>query len=133
MSEPVGQHLKSNLDDDVLVLTITETQIQDESVADALLEEALAAIAHFRAQKVVVDFQHLKYISSVAFRPLLSIRRQLLASGGRMLLCGLSKVIGDVFYTTRLVDPAGSFAAPFEMEANVTAAVARLRSNGERA
>jgi anti-sigma B factor antagonist len=127
MSQPEARHLRSAVEQDVLVLTLAVTEVQDEKLADALRQELLAAVGDRKGQKVVIDFRQVVYISSVAFRPLLSLRRHMQAIGGRMILCGLSKIIGDIFYTTRLVSPTGSFDAPFEMAADVPSAIAKLR------
>jgi anti-anti-sigma factor len=126
MTEPHYDHLKASVDQNVLVLTITEAKLQDEKLAAALGEELLKAVAQFAAHKVVVDMRHLKYISSVAFRPLLRLRGKLQETGGRLLLCGLTPVVGDIFYTTKMLNKSGVFEAPFQTEADVAAAVERL-------
>jgi anti-anti-sigma factor len=130
MTQTAYHHLQSRIEQGVLVLTVTAPTIQDEGLAEALREELLAAVAG--AAQVVIDFQHTKYLSSVAFRPLLSLRQRLRETGGRLILCGLSAAIGDVFYTTRLVDESGSFSAPFQLEPDVAAAVARLNRPEEQ-
>jgi anti-anti-sigma factor len=127
MSAPPFEHLEARIDQGCLVLTITELHVEGDGIANALRTEMLAALAHFGSNKIVVDFQHTEYISSVAFRPLLSLRRKLQETGGRVVLCGASKSIGDVFYTTRLVDPSGA-EATFEMVADCAAAVAKLNA-----
>jgi anti-anti-sigma factor len=126
MAEPQYHHLTANIDQNVLVLTITETELQDENLADALGEELLDAVTEFTVSKVVIDMQRLNYMSSVAFRPLLRLRSKLQETGGRMILCGLSPVVGDIFYTTKMLNTSGVFEAPFQMEADVAAAVNRL-------
>ena len=128
MAEIRKTHLASRLDQGVLVVTFTTRDIQDERVAEAILHELVALLDESHCRKLVIDFQNIKYISSVAFRPLLGVRRKLHEMGGRLLLCGVSKVIGDVFYTTKLVSTDGSFSAPFEMEADAATAVARLNN-----
>ena len=130
MAEPHYQHLKAGVDQNVLVLTITERELQDEGLADALGEEFLEAVAQFTAHQVVIDMRNLKYMSSVAFRPLLRLRSKLQKSGGRMILCGLAATVGDIFYTTKMLSKSGVFEAPFETEPDVAAAVERL--NRER-
>ena len=126
MTEAPRSNLTSRVEQGVLVVTFTTRQIQDEKVSEAILQELTALIDQHRARKLVIDFQNIRYISSVAFRPLLNIRRKLNEVSGRLVLCGLSQVVGDVFYTTKLVSPDGSFAAPFELESDADAAVARL-------
>jgi anti-anti-sigma factor len=128
MSDPHGQLLTSRVEQGVVVISFVARQIQDEKTAEAMLQQLVTLVDDLHARKVVIDFQNIKYISSVAFRPLLSVRRKLHESGGRLILCGLSSVVGDVFYTTRLVSSGGSFAAPFEMERDVPAAIAKLNS-----
>jgi anti-anti-sigma factor len=129
MAENQYRHLTARVEETVLVLTITETALQDEAVADGLLQELLDALAQ-SALNVVVDMHNLKYVSSVAFRPLLRLRGKLQESGGRMILCGLTPAVGDIFYTTRMLSPSGSFVAPFQMEPDLAAAVDRLKREG---
>jgi anti-anti-sigma factor len=128
MPEQSFKHLSCALDQGVLVLALQETSIQDEKIAEEILQDFIQAMGHFGLKKVVIDFQKLKYMSSVAFRPLLNLRRKIQDSGGRLIICNLSKLVGDVFYTTRLVGSGGSFSAPFELESDVPAAIARANS-----
>src|SRR5438067_1571510 len=128
MAEAGYLHLRSQVEQGFLVMTITSAQVEGEEVAERLRDEMLDALAASGCQHVVIDFQHTRYISSVAFRPLLSLRKKLNESGGRAILCGLSPVVGDVFYTTRMVNSSGNFTAPFEIEADVPAAISRLKT-----
>jgi len=118
--------LQVRAEGDVLVLTLTEAQVEGDSIAQSLQAELLAAASAAAARKVIVDFQNVKYISSVAFSPLLALRRHLNGTGGRLVVCGLNEMVGDIFYTTKMVSPSGTFAAPFEMQPDVAAAVAAL-------
>jgi anti-anti-sigma factor len=128
------RHLEARTEQGVLVLTITEPHVEGDALAEDLREDMLAALARAgQPRGVVVDFQRTRFISSMAFRPLLSLRRKLQEQGGRLLVCGLSPTVGSVFFNTRLASESGSFQAIFEMEADVAAAVARLnRSAAER-
>jgi anti-sigma B factor antagonist len=110
----------------VLVFTIVETKVQGEDVAETLRQEMLAAVDRAGIFKVVVDFRNVRYISSAAFRPLLSLRRRVQEAGGQIILCGLTNVVGDIFHATRMIDPSGSVRTMFEIEPTVAAAVARL-------
>jgi anti-sigma B factor antagonist len=128
MSHPIYKHIQCDMRDGVLVMTITESHLQGDTLADAFRREMFESIAHHSAKKVVIDFQNVKYLSSAAFRPLLSLRRSFQTTGGQFLLCGLSPVIEEVFLVTRLISTSGSSPAPFEREADVAAAVARLKA-----
>jgi anti-anti-sigma factor len=127
MAEHSYRLLDVNGQGDVLVLTITEPQVEGDPVAQELQRELMAAATAANARKVIIDFRNVRYISSVAFAPLLALRRHLNDCGGRLLLCGLSSMVGDIFYTTKMVSPTGTFTAPFEMQADLPAALAALR------
>ncbi|HZU38684.1 MAG TPA: STAS domain-containing protein [Gemmataceae bacterium] len=120
------RHLTARTERGVLVLTITEAKIQGEDVAATLRQEMLQAVESTACNRVVIDFQHAQYISSAAFRPLLTLRRKLQEQGGRVMLCSLSPVIGDIFYTTRMIGDDGSITRVFEVERDAESAVARL-------
>jgi anti-sigma B factor antagonist len=126
MQEPNWHYLITTLEQGVLVITLKGTEFQDEQTAQGILDELHRAVMQFATDKVAINFENIKYISSVAFRPLLSLRRKMQELNGRLLLCGLSKFVGDVFYTTKLVDATGTAAAPFEMAPDVPSAIARL-------
>jgi anti-anti-sigma factor len=118
--------LQASTEQDVLVLTITEPQVEGDEVAQVLKQEMLAAAEAASLHKAVVDLRNARYISSVAFGPLLALRRKLQEENGRLMVCGLSATVGDVFYTTLMVSPTGNFTAPFELQTDVTSAVAAL-------
>jgi anti-anti-sigma factor len=126
MAENQYRCLQCHLERSVLVLTITVEQVEGVAVGSELLREMLQAAAEFEAKNVVVDFQRTKYISSTAFRPLLGLRSKIRERGGQVILCGLSPPVGDVLITTRLVCPDGSPEAPFGLEPDVAAAIAKL-------
>jgi anti-anti-sigma factor len=126
MPASVGPFLHTCVDQGVLVLTVTQPRIQGEEIAQQLREEMHLAVQRTGCNRVVVDLQHAVYLSSVAFWPLLSLRRQLLDSGGRLILCGLNPDIEDVFATTKMISTGGAIDAPFEVAADAAAAVARL-------
>src|SRR5262249_50355264 len=128
MAETQYRLLQVNSEGDVLVLTITEAQVEGDTIAQALHKELLAARQAADARNVVVDFQNVLYISSVAFGPLLGIRRTLQGLDGRLIVCGLNQMVGDIFYTTRMVSPTGEFSAPFEMKPDVPSAIAAMAS-----
>ena len=126
MPTPSAPLLRSSQDKGILVLTIIQSRIQGEEIAQTLRDEMRQAVEQSRLTQVVIDLQHVRYLSSVAFWPLLSLRRQLNDSGGRMMICGLSGDLEDVFTTTRMISTGGAVDAPFEVAPDVAAAVARL-------
>lgn len=121
--EAIHRHLKSHVEQGVLVLALVENQILDDAVAEAVRLELLMALAQSRARKVVLDFHGVKSVSSAIFRPLLSLQGRLTEQGGHLVLCAMTGLVAQVFRMTGLiVGPS----APFTAEDDVTAAVARL-------
>jgi anti-anti-sigma factor len=124
-------YIESTIENGVLVLTIVRQQIEGEDLAAGLKEELLAAVARSRLNRVVLDLQHTRYVSSVAFWPLLTLRRQLNDQGGRLLLCGLTGAVHDIFTSTKMITGSGSLNAPFEVVPDRATAVARLCGTSE--
>jgi anti-anti-sigma factor len=109
-----------------IVLTIKESHLQGDPISDQLRADLLSAVERSRARHVVLDFQNITFVSSVAFRPLLSLHRKLKEQGGRLVLCGMCERVAEVFHVTRLVSTTGTTAAPFELQADAAAAIASL-------
>jgi anti-anti-sigma factor len=116
----------------VLILTITRRQIEGEGLAQVLKEALLAAVARAKLTKVVLDLQHTRYVSSIAFWPLLALRRHLSDQNGRLILCGLTGAVHDVFTSTKMVSGSGTTTAPFEVAPDIDTAISRLRAPGVR-
>lgn len=126
MADTSYRHLECRTTEGVLVMTVTEPKVQGEEIAEELRDEMLAALAAAGVNKVAVDFQRVQFISSTAFRPLLAVRRRLQEADGRIVLFGLSKVIGDIFYTTRMVAADGAVRPLFEVEPDEARALTHL-------
>jgi anti-anti-sigma factor len=119
-------YLEPSVERGVLVLTINRQQIEGEDIALGLKDELLATVAHHGIHKVVLDLKNTRYVSSIAFWPMLALRRQLSDRGGRLIVCGVTGAVYDIFTTTKMVSSAGSLNAPFEMASDREAAVALL-------
>ncbi len=124
-------YLEASIDEGVLVLTVTQRQIEGEDSAARLKEELVEAVTRHGIFKVVLDLENTRYVSSIAFWPLLRLRQVLADQGGRLILCGLTGAVHEVFLSTRMVRASGSLDAPFEMAPDRALAVARLCAGPE--
>ena len=122
MTQPTASHIKCP----VVVLTLTDEQILGDELADRLRDEMLAVVVQSAAKSAVLDFQHVKFLSSSGFRPLLSLHRVVRQQGGKLLLCGLNADVHENFEVTRLISVKGTSRAPFEVHPDVASAVASL-------
>jgi anti-anti-sigma factor len=127
MAELPTTFLTASLEGEVLALTVTITQLEGQEVAEVLKREMLAAVERTGATRVVIDLSRARYVSSIAFWPLLALRRHLLDRGGRLLLSGLTGPVLDVFTMTKMVVGSGPVNAPFEVAPDLPTAVATLR------
>ncbi len=104
MSEPY-RHISVDSDQGVLVLTILETRLNEFELAEGIGKEMIDAVSKCDTKKVVVNMKNIEYMASVGYKPFLSLRRNVIDSGGRLLLCNLSQFIADVFNAPRLINP----------------------------
>jgi anti-sigma B factor antagonist len=123
------RYLKCGTDQGVLVLTVTESSLLDDAVINVIRNDLLGAIADFAINKVVVDFQNVRFISSAAFRPLFSLHRRINELNGKFVICGLTGMVAEVFHLTGLTAPAPGAAAPFLTAPDVAAAVEMLKKS----
>ena len=110
----------------VVVLTFTQDQILGDEMADVLRDQLLAVAVQSQARNAILDFQHVTFLSSSGFRPLLSLHRLLRQQNGKLLLCHLSTDVHEIFEVTRLISTKGQTRAPFEVYPDVSSAVASL-------
>ena len=128
MAQPPFKHLKSRVEQGVLVLTVTASEIHSEGVTEDLRLDLLSAVEGQANPKVVLDLGPVKLISTTFLRALLSFRRRLREKGGQLLLCNLSTQVAEVLFTTRMVSASSSANIPFAMAPDVPIAVAHLSS-----
>jgi anti-anti-sigma factor len=122
-------YLEFLVDRDVVVLTILRKQIEGEDIAAGLKDELTQRVKESGCSKVVLDLSNTRYVSSIAFWPLLALRRHLAESNGRLIICGLSGAVYEVFTTTKMVSSSGAANAPFEFAPTREAAIERLHNS----
>jgi anti-anti-sigma factor len=120
-------HLKVSTLDGILVVTLSERQLQGDALAEKLKQELLAVIAETKPDKMVLSFEEVQYIASAAFRPLLSLNRRFQQSNARLMLCGLTPSVRDVFQQLRLISTNPRYHATFDWRPDVKEAVAALK------
>jgi anti-anti-sigma regulatory factor len=118
------QHLRTHADRGVLVLTLTESQVLDEEIAEGIRVEIIAAVSQGGARKVVLDFQAVKNASDAVVRPVISLHTRLQEQGGRLILCGLTGMASQVLRMSGLIGAPGEGV---ETTTDLPAAVARLQ------
>jgi anti-anti-sigma regulatory factor len=120
------RHIKTATDGGVLVITIMSSQLLDDVIFDGFLQELLAAVAQAGIGKVVVNFQAVKAICTGVFQALLELKAHLGEMRGRLVLCGLSPTVEEIFHLAALATGTG---APFESEPDVETAVVSVNGS----
>jgi anti-anti-sigma factor len=130
MSSVPSKHLNTRTVDGIWVVTLKDAQLHGDALAEAIRQELLDLVTDSGAQKIALDLRKVEYLSSVAFRPLLSLRRKLAETGGHMVLCNVSPQVQEIFQVVRLISTSQSSPAPFDVQLDVAAAVAYLKGLG---
>jgi anti-anti-sigma factor len=74
-----------------------------DSAADpAPGEQLYRLIEKLEQPDVVLDFDNVRYVSSIGLTVLLSLQRQLRAAGGRLTILNVHPPVWDIFAVTRL-------------------------------
>ena len=79
---------------DVTVLAVTG---RVDSTSAPVLQQHLISAVHAPQARVLVDLSGLDYISSAGFRVLLLSAKHSESAGGRLVLCGLSAKVRQLF------------------------------------
>jgi anti-anti-sigma factor len=80
--------------DDICIL---RPQGRLDSATGSAFEKDLLSRIDGGAQKLLLDFSKLQYISSAGLRIVLIAAKRMKAGGGRMALCSLNRQISEVF------------------------------------
>jgi anti-anti-sigma factor len=78
-------------------ICILRPQGRLDSGTGSAFEKELLAHIDGGAQKLLLDFSKLQYISSAGLRIVLLAAKRMKASGGRIALCSLNRQINEVF------------------------------------
>lgn len=89
-------------DADEVKIAAIQGQINGSNAGE--LEEALLALLAKGANKVVLDFGQVNYISSAGLRVVLLVAKKMTAAAGVLVLCGMQQGVFEVFEMCGFVD-----------------------------
>jgi anti-sigma B factor antagonist len=84
------------------VTIITLPQTRDRDVANVIARDLLCWTDSHAGVHLLLDFTHVDYLSSVELGTLITLHKDLQASGGRLTLFNLVPQVYQVFSVTRL-------------------------------
>ncbi|MFO0965322.1 MAG: STAS domain-containing protein [Gemmataceae bacterium] len=132
MTQTKFKHIDCRREHGALLVTILDTHLSGDELAEALRKELLGAAEDQPASKWIIDFRRVQFFTSAGIRPLLTLHRRLQSSGARLVLCNLREEIAEVFHATRLLATPGSPPGPFEAAPDLEQALCRLRHHVTR-
>lgn len=129
MTHATYNHLQASTQGNILVLTLTETEIREYDIAQDIRKEFVDAVVQVKPGGIVLDLGNLEYVASCGFLPILSLRRKATELGASMVLCRLTDFVRQTFSATQLLISPSTSKGVFEDYGDVSSAVAALQSN----
>ena len=103
MAAPAGQR-RLDIEEvgDVTVARFVDKKILDENNIQLIGTQLFGLVDQDKRKKIVLDFSNVEYLSSAALGKLITLNRKVQAVRGKLILCGISKEIKEVFEITKL-------------------------------
>ena len=86
----------------VVILTLTDEKILEESVLKLLEQAIMPVVAQKEGNNIVLDFSNVKFLTSAALGLLIRISKRANEAGGELKLCSIDPKIFEIFKITRL-------------------------------
>ncbi len=86
----------------VTSVSFREASILDGSVVERIGEELYALVDQRACRKIILDFRHVKFLSSSMLGVVLALHKKSQAIQGKVVICGLRGELGKVFKIMKL-------------------------------
>ena len=87
---------------EIAVVNFIDKKILDENNIQMIGEDLFRLVDELGRKKVLLNFSNVEFLSSAVLGKLVSLNRKLQAVRGKLILCGISKEIREVFEITKL-------------------------------
>lgn len=101
MAQPTAEMVTYREDGPITIGTVSNTTMLDGSVVTQFGEQVIRALGGRTGVNLLLDFEHVEYLSSAALTELIKINDTVVAAGGSVRICGLRPPIQKVFEITR--------------------------------
>jgi anti-sigma B factor antagonist len=95
-------HFKVESADGSTVVRFVDKELRDELTVQAIGEDLIRLVAVLGRQNLRLDFSNVATLSSSVLGKLITLNRKLQPFRGKLVLCGLSKEIREIFHITKL-------------------------------
>ncbi|OWK39153.1 Anti-sigma F factor antagonist [Fimbriiglobus ruber] len=87
---------------DITVVQFVDKKILDEQNIQMIGDDLFRLVDELGRRKVLLNFSNVEFLSSAALGKLIRLHQRLSAIGGKLVLCGISKSILEIFEITKL-------------------------------
>jgi len=102
MSTPRKQRLVVDEVGDVTLVNFVDKKILDEQNIQMIGDDLFRLVDELGRKKVLLNFSNVEFMSSAALGKLIRLHQRLHSLGGKLILCGISKAILEIFEITKL-------------------------------
>ena len=123
------QHIQTETDDGVLVVTVTDTMLRDYELAKLLETEMVQAVETAETTDVILNLAHVKMMTSAALLALLGLRHAVIDRSGQLVLCNVAIPVAEVLTVSQLIVEHRNVQHQLRMESDIATAKAVLKAS----
>jgi anti-sigma B factor antagonist len=102
MSQPRKSRITFDDIGDVTVVRFIDKKILDEQNIQMIGDDLFKLVDELSRKKLLLDFSTVEFLSSAALGKLIRLHQRLAAVKGKLILCGISTTIMEIFTLTKL-------------------------------
>jgi anti-sigma B factor antagonist len=87
---------------DIAVVSFVDKKILDEQNIQLIGDDLFRLVDELGRRKILLNFANVEFLSSAALGKLIRLHQKLQGVGGKLILCGISKGIMEIFELTKL-------------------------------
>jgi anti-sigma B factor antagonist len=87
---------------DIAVVSFVDKKILDEQNIALIGDDLFRLVDELGRRKILLNFSNVEFLSSAALGKLIRLHQKLAAGSGKLILCGISKGIMEIFELTKL-------------------------------
>lgn len=101
-TQPRRQRLVVEDIGDIAVVSFVDKKILDEQNIQMIGDDLFRLVDELGRRKILLNFTNVEFMSSAALGKLIRLHQKLAGVGGKLILCGISKGIMEIFELTKL-------------------------------
>jgi anti-sigma B factor antagonist len=87
---------------DIAVVQFVDKKILDEQNIQMIGDDLFRLVDELGRRKILLNFSNVEFMSSAALGKLIRLHQRLQQAGGKLVLCGISGSIMEIFVITKL-------------------------------